>query len=112
MDIKKNITKEKDGVTSKIEIVKREGFLFDKYAIRKTTTSIYKTGKVELVEYRDLNGNYWWSRTGGRMSNHYVNFDCFGSYSKVCKELVNLMSKNTSIYVYNEKVIKEIKNGN
>lgn len=104
--------KEKNGVTSKLEIVKREGFLFDKYAIKKTTTSIFRTAKVELVEYRDLNHNFWWNRTRGTISNHYVNFDCFGSYSQVCKELVNLMSENTNIYDYNEKVIKGIKNGN
>lgn len=104
--------KEKNGVTSKLEIVKVKGLLFDKYAIRKTTTSIFRTAKVELVEYRDLNGNFWWTRTRGTMSNHYVIFDCFGSYSKVCKELVSLISENTNIYDYNEKVIKNIKNGN
>lgn len=111
MELTKNNNK-KDGVTSKLEIVKVEGFLFDKYAIRKTTTSIYKTAKVVLIEYRDLNGNFWWTRTRGTMSSHYVNFDCFGSYSNVCKELVNLMSENTNVSDYNEKVIKQLKNGN
>ncbi len=99
-------------ITSKLEIVKVKGLLFDKYAIKKTTTSIFRTAKVELVEYRDLNGNFWWIRTRGTMSNHYVNFECFGSYSKVCKELVSLMSENNNLEQLNEKVIKRIKNGN
>lgn len=74
--------------------------------------SIYKTAKVELIEYKDLNGNFWWTRTASILSNHYVNFECFGSYSQVCKELVNLMSENIMINNYDEKVINKIKNGN
>lgn len=81
---------------------------------RKTTISIYRTAKVELIEYRDLKDGFWWNKEKGVFHNYYIS-DCFGSYSQVCKELVNLLFENDKkSNLHNEIVIKELilKNGN
>lgn len=110
MDIKKNITKEKDGVTRKIEIVKVKGFLFDRYAIKKTTISIYKSARIEGVCYLSLTQDLYWDENN---SNYFINKYCFTpNYNKICRRLVNYLSENNNLEQLNEKVIKRIKNGN